>query len=119
MLEPSSANPVVLHFWATGCPECVEELGSLDAASRGCAETPVRILLVNVGEDEQEIRDFLAAHGVGLEVLRDPGGRVWRRVSGAGLPLNLTWDGSERQLALGPQDFLAWREALSALGCRY
>jgi thiol-disulfide isomerase/thioredoxin len=112
------AAPLLLHFWATWCPECVEELSSLASAAKACVGSPARIALVNVGESVAEINEFLAAHPVALEQLRDPRGRVWRRISGVGLPLNLTWDGQKKSVSVGPRNPEAWLAELSRLGCR-
>ena len=39
VIERGPAGPDwVLHFWATWCPECVEELPELALAARGCGD---------------------------------------------------------------------------------
>lgn len=117
-LRPDSGAPALLvHFWATWCPSCIEELGVLDAAARSCTRARIRIVAVNVGESPEVVRDYLADHDLGLEVLRDPEGAVWRRLSGAGLPANATWSGGSRSVEVGPRSAAQWRERLSDLGC--
>jgi len=109
---------LVVHFWATWCRECVEELPVLAKAVPSCAGSGVRIVAVNVGEDRRAIERFLAPLELDLTVLRDPRGQVWRRVSGIGLPTNLTWTSEGRKAEVGPRDATTWRRILGALGCR-
>ena len=109
---------LVVHFWATWCRECVEELPVLAKAVPSCAGSGIRIVAVNVGEDRGAIERFLAPLELDLTVLRDPRGQVWRRVSGIGLPTNLTWTSEGREVEAGPRDAATWRRILGALGCR-
>ena len=117
-LGPAPGRALVVHFWATWCPSCVDELPALSEARAACAGS-VSIAVVDVDEEPEEIRDFLARHAVSLDSLRDPGGKVWRRETGArGLPVNLifTPDGARRS-ELGPRSREKWRELFGALGC--
>ena len=70
-LHPAQGQMLVLHFWATWCPTCIEELRHLQNASTRCSEDRVRILLVNVGEDDEVVQTFVRQHNVRLPVLRD------------------------------------------------
>jgi thiol-disulfide isomerase/thioredoxin len=118
-LAPSAGRPLVVHFWATWCPSCALELPALSAARSAC-ERSVEIAVVNVDEEVEEIRRFLAEHAPGLGSLRDPGGRAWRASVGArGLPANLVWtpDG-ERRSELGPFSREQWRTLFAELGCK-
>lgn len=117
VLVPGRERALVVHFWATWCPSCLEELGGLDAAARRCAAAGVRIAAVNVGDPVEEIRRYLARHPLGLELLRDPEGEVWRRLAGQGLPANATWREGERRVEVGPRSAEAWQAELARLGC--
>lgn len=64
---------LVIHFWASWCPECGEELPGLERAIRVCAGE-VRVVAVNVGEPAEVARRFLERHGSALPLLRDPEG---------------------------------------------
>jgi len=109
---------LLVHFWATWCPECVDELPLLAAATPRCAARGVRIVTVSVGESREAVVDYLAAHALALEPLRDPKGRAWRAIGGVGLPTNFTWTRDERRIEAGPRDAAGWRVALAELGCR-
>ncbi len=75
-LRPEGSAALLVHFWATWCPSCVEELPLVEAAAARCPPDRVRIASVNVGEPVETVRAFLAERGLGLEVLRDPKGAV-------------------------------------------
>jgi len=108
---------VVIHFWASWCPECADELPSLAGAARACDPARVRVLAVNVGEAPALVTEFLAEHPFSLPVLLDPGGRVWRQAGFWGLPANLTWTAQGVTRSVGPTRAEGWRERLAALGC--
>ena len=110
---------LLVHFWATWCHECVDELPLLADAARACARAGVRIVAVDVGEDSATVEAFLAAHAIDarLPILRDPKGRVWRRLSGVGLPVNLTWTDTGRKVSVGAREAPDWRATFDALGC--
>ena len=110
-------NALVLHFWATWCPDCADELPALDRSARACEGHGVRVLMVNVGDPADEVRRFAKGHGVELPVLLDPHGRVWRGAGLRGLPANLVWTRDGEQRSEGPSSAERWREQLAALGC--
>ena len=67
---------VVLNFWATWCPPCIEEMPSLNRFRRSFASRGVVVVAVSVDEDEQALRRFVADHQIEMVILRDPGRRV-------------------------------------------
>ena len=66
---------VVVNFWATWCPPCVQEMPSLERLHRTLGREGVQVLGVSIDEDEAALRRFVAARGVTFPILRDPGGR--------------------------------------------
>lgn len=117
-LRPGDGAPLLVHFWATWCPSCVEELPLLEAAVARCPADRVRIVSVDVDEPAETVRAWLAERGIALPVLRDPKGVAWRQLGGGGLPLNATWSGGRRRVEVGPRDAAAWKAELEGLGCR-
>lgn len=115
-LAPEAKGSLVVHFWATWCPSCLEELPLLEAAAGACQGAGLRVLAVNVGESVETIEAFFES-GAELEMARDPRGRVWRELSGIGLPTNLIWTESERRVDVGPRSLAEWQAELAALGC--
>ncbi len=94
---------LLLHFWATWCPSCAEDIDNLQRAAAACPEAPLRVIAVNVGEADSDVAEFVNEHGVRLPVLRDPKGRVWREIDGRGLPMNLFWTQQSRRTDVGPK----------------
>jgi peroxiredoxin len=110
-----SGQALLLHFWATWCPECSDDLAHLEDAISGCDH--VRVLAINAGDGEAEVEAFVAQHALGLAVLRDPKGESWRRLEGGGLPMNAYWSAAGRKTDLGPKTREQWETVLASLGC--
>jgi len=62
---------VVLNFWATWCPPCVDEMPSL-VKMQASLKDRVVVLAVSVDEDERSYRTFLKKNNVDLLTVRDP-----------------------------------------------
>ena len=115
-LAPGDAA-LVVHFWATWCPDCTTELAAFARAAAACEAGRVRVVCVNVGEPREAVERFAAQHAPGLPVLRDPKGRAWRGISGAGLPVHVVWTSAGRRVELGAKSAEQWRRILAELGC--
>ncbi len=64
---------VMVHFWATWCPPCVEEIPSIDRLTRSLAGQDVAVLAVSVDEGgAPAVSDFLKKQGLSLPVLLNP-----------------------------------------------
>jgi len=90
MLTLSSllGQPVMLNFWSTACPYCVEEFPLIQ--SKYNQEAPkasgVVILTLNIRESSQEITDFMDAHGYSMPVLLDTDAGVALQYGVSGIP---------------------------------
>jgi len=62
---------VVLNFWATWCPPCIEEMPSLVQMQQRMKAKGVTVLAVSVDADEKQYRRFLREHNVNLLSVRD------------------------------------------------
>ncbi|HUK31486.1 MAG TPA: TlpA disulfide reductase family protein [Candidatus Acidoferrum sp.] len=62
---------VVLNFWFSTCPPCVEEIDSLNALQRSIAPHGATILGINTDEDESAYKKFLIDHKVVFPNYRD------------------------------------------------
>jgi cytochrome c biogenesis protein CcmG/thiol:disulfide interchange protein DsbE len=63
---------LVLNFWATWCPPCIQEMPSLDAFQKRFANSGVVVLGISVDKDEKAYRGFLRRANVSFQTARDP-----------------------------------------------
>jgi len=63
---------VVLNFWGTWCPPCIEETPALNRLQKYIASRNALVLGVAADEDEAIYEQFLRAHGVTFPTYRDP-----------------------------------------------
>ncbi len=63
---------VVLNFWATWCPPCVEEMPSLVQLQQRLKDKNVTVLGVSVDADGDAYHKFIKDHGVDFTTVRDP-----------------------------------------------
>ena len=99
---------VVVNFWATWCPPCVDEMPSLEKLHRALGPEGLVILGVAVDEDEAALRAFVSRAGVTFLVLRDPGGReVAQAYRTTGYPETFVIDpsGLLRESFIGPAEW--------------
>jgi peroxiredoxin len=107
---------VLVNFWATWCPPCVEEMPSLQRLHQALGPEGLVVLGVSVDEQGGALQDFVKRAGVTFPILRDPGGRkaatAWRTT---GWPETFVLDGRGRivRKIVGPArwdtpEALAW-----------
>jgi peroxiredoxin len=64
---------VMVHFWATWCPPCVEEIPTLEQLYRSLRSTDFEILAVSVDEGGAgAVAEFMQRNGLSLPALLDP-----------------------------------------------
>jgi peroxiredoxin len=66
---------VVVNFWATFCPPCVQEMPSLEGLHEALGPEGLVILGVSVDENRGDLERFVKERGIRFTILRDPGGR--------------------------------------------
>jgi cytochrome c biogenesis protein CcmG/thiol:disulfide interchange protein DsbE len=62
---------VVLNFWATWCPPCVEEMPSLEQLQERYKGKGVVVLGVSIDDDDGAYHQFLKDHKVDFLTVRD------------------------------------------------
>ena len=87
--ERVDEHPVLLVFWATWCPSCVEEIPTLNRWHRLLGPKGLQILSINVKESPDQIRRFREDHPMEYPVLLDSEGRVADRFGLGGLPVSI------------------------------
>lgn len=63
---------VVLNFWATWCPPCVEEMPSLNRLHQRLTSQGGFVLGISVDEDSAAYEKFLRDHQIRFPTYRDP-----------------------------------------------
>ena len=62
---------VVLNFWATWCPPCIEEMPSLVQMQQRMKDKGITVVAVSVDVDDSNYRRFIRDHNVNLLSVRD------------------------------------------------
>jgi thiol-disulfide isomerase/thioredoxin len=92
---------VVLNFWATWCPPCVEEMPALERLSALC--TTDRIRVVAASQDRggvPVVQAFYTRVGIrGLDIWLDPRGAAARAFATRGLPTTVILDRAGAEVA--------------------
>lgn len=90
-LSAYEGTPLLVNFWATWCPPCLEEMSLIqEYADR--YEGDLVVLAINAGEDLAIVRDFIDRHQLRLIVLLDPSNTVSRHYRVFGFPTTLFFD---------------------------
>jgi cytochrome c biogenesis protein CcmG/thiol:disulfide interchange protein DsbE len=67
---------LVLNFWATWCPPCIEELPSLNELQQRLGGQGLVVLGVSVDKDGRAYREFLSKMQVRFLTARDPEAKI-------------------------------------------
>lgn len=95
---------VVLNFWATWCPPCVEELPSMMDMQDQMRARGVIVLGVSIDVDNDAYHRFLKLHNVNFLTVRDPEQKVAELYGTSGWPETYVIDreGILRRKFVGP-----------------
>jgi cytochrome c biogenesis protein CcmG, thiol:disulfide interchange protein DsbE len=98
---------VVLNFWATWCPPCVEEMPSLVEMQRQLQAKGVTVLAVSIDQDESAYLQFVHDHAANLLTVRDPDQKTPRLYGTHGWPETYIIDrnGVIQRKFIGPVDW--------------
>jgi len=79
-------DKAIIFFWATWCPHCRRELGSLALKKEEFAKQGIKIALVDVGEEEAAIKQYLQKNKVDFTVFLDQETEVAGSYNVVGVP---------------------------------
>jgi cytochrome c biogenesis protein CcmG, thiol:disulfide interchange protein DsbE len=98
---------VVLNFWATWCPPCVEETPSLVQMQARFKNKGVVVLAVSIDADDSEYHKFLKDYSVNMVTVRDEAQKAPRLYGTFGWPESYVIDrnGVIRRKFIGPVDW--------------
>ena len=109
-LSSSRGKVVMVHFWATWCPPCVEELPTLDRLYRAHFGNDLEILAVSVDEGGAgAVVPFLQKNRFNLPVLLNPDQSVSRAYGTFKFPETYLVDreGVVRKKIIGAADWMS------------
>lgn len=94
---------VFLHFWASWCGPCREEMPTIQAIVQEFDNSTLEIVLVNTAETEDTVFEFIGAVAPDLNSLVDADGQATELWQPRGLPATFFVDpnGKLQYLALG------------------
>jgi thiol-disulfide isomerase/thioredoxin len=94
--------PIWVNFMATWCPQCTTELPMMERFERDLKDQ-MTILVIDVGEDRQVVRDFMRGLEIDLTVGLDQDGAIQRQWGANALPVHymLDADGVVQQIVYG------------------
>jgi cytochrome c biogenesis protein CcmG, thiol:disulfide interchange protein DsbE len=75
-LDDFGGRVLVLNFWATWCPPCINELPSLNAMAAELKGSGVVVLGISVDKDKAAYDRFLKKVRLNFETSRDPGADI-------------------------------------------
>ncbi len=91
-LDTQRGGLVLVHFFATWCEPCREELSALRRLVERSAAAPVSVLAISVGEVDARVRRFMETMPVNFPVLLDGDRAVARSWDAYALPTTYVLD---------------------------
>ena len=108
-LEQLEGKVVLVNFWASWCPPCITELPSMQALKLHLYEQPFEILAINVGEQLQQIENFLIFYGAPLDfpILVNDSMSIADAWKVRAMPTSILLDkrGNKVETIIGPRDW--------------
>lgn len=106
-LSEAKGDWVFLHFWASWCGPCREEMPAIQQLANTIKDEKFQIVMVNTAEDEDTVFEFLAAIDVELNSLMDVDGQVTETWKPRGLPTTFLINpkGEIKYQAIGGRDW--------------
>lgn len=108
-LSSFEGKVVLMNFWATWCPPCIEEMPSMQRLYESLPRETFEILAINMQEDRDTVQQFISQHNFEYPILLDVEGGVAQRYAVRGLPTSyvIAPDGSMPAALIG---FAHWDE---------
>ena len=106
-LSSFEGDVILLNFWASWCPPCIEEMPSMQALYEQLGGAGFEIVAVNLQEDPATVQSFIDKNGYDFPVLLDRSGSVAREYGVRGIPTSYVVHSDGRLLAMlvGPYEW--------------
>lgn len=104
-LSEHRGKVVLINFWATWCPPCLQEMPAMDRLYRQHREAGFEMVAVSVDTDGGAVKPFLARHEFAFRVALDPTMGLANTYGVRALPSSFIVDrkGMLAALAIGPR----------------
>lgn len=98
---------LMVNFWATWCPPCIEEMPSLNQFAREMSGSGLTVLGISVDRNEKAYKTFLEQNKLSFSVARDPEETISSRYGTFKWPETYVIDrnGKVLQKYIGPRDW--------------
>lgn len=93
-LDDFKGRVVVVNFWATWCPPCIEEMPSLDALHEKFNDQGLSVVAINDYESRKTVMRHLKKNRYSFIVLLDPSGKTSEAFRSLMLPTTFIIDRS-------------------------
>ncbi len=107
VLEETRGNWIFLHFWASWCGPCREEMPTIQKLANSLKDDKFSIVMINTAEDEDTIFEFLGTIDVEVNTLMDVDGQVTEVWKPRGLPTTflINPEGEVKYQAIGGREW--------------
>jgi thiol-disulfide isomerase/thioredoxin len=104
-------NVIMLDFWATWCGPCILAMPDVASVAKKFEDRGLVLYAVNVGEDPDTVKEFLAELKLDVPVAMDFRGQIQKSYQAHGLPHTILVgkDGKVQVAHLGYRDDMAER----------
>jgi len=86
MSQFRNGQPAIIFFWATWCPHCRTQLKELTSNHQAIEADGIKIILVDVGESIQKVRDYIDANNISFEIFIDESTEIAKLYKIVGVP---------------------------------
>lgn len=83
---------VLLNFWATWCPYCINEIPQLNSLYEKYKDKGLEIIAVNIKEPQKTVKKFVEVHKIKYNVVIDNDGVITSYYKIKGIPTNFIID---------------------------
>jgi peroxiredoxin len=108
-LNDLKGKPILLKFWASWCPSCLEELPMMEKFYEGRKDQVVILLAAIDGEKESKIRRLIKEKKITLPVLLDPKAKTARSYGVSFVPVSflISQEGLILGTVVGERDWVS------------
>lgn len=108
-LSDFAGKPIIVHFWATWCEACVDEIPELDKYQESFGDNFNFVVIASDQTKGKAVREFYKSHNIkNLSIFIDEKGALARSMKVAALPTSIFVSSKGRELGriVGPVDWV-------------